>query len=92
MEFNLEGSSAVHPSISPDGKRLYFASDRPNGYGGMDLYYVTIVNNQFSTPVNLGPDVNTAGDEVFPYSFDHGAFILFVQRKRWPRKDGHFFS
>ena len=70
LGFNLEGSSAVHPSISPDGKRLYFASDRPNGYGGMDLYYVTIVNNQFSTPVNLGPDVNTAGDEVFPYSFD----------------------
>lgn len=70
LAFNVEGSSTVHPSISSDGKRLYFASDRPNGFGGMDIYYVDIVNDQFSAPVNLGPDVNTKGDEVFPFSFD----------------------
>ncbi len=70
LDFNLEGSSTIHPSISPDGKRLYFASDRPNGFGGMDLYYVDIVDDQFSDPVNLGPDINTKGDEVFPFSFD----------------------
>lgn len=70
LPFNLEGSSSIHPSISSDGKRLYFASDRANGFGGMDLYYVDIVNGQFSDPVNLGPDINTSGDEVFPFSYD----------------------
>ena len=70
LTFNVEGSSTVHPSISSDGKRLYFASDRPNGFGGMDIYYIDIFNDQFSDPVNLGPDINTEGDEVFPFSFD----------------------
>ena len=69
LPINKKGSSTVHPSISPSGKRLFFASDRPGGFGGMDLYYVTINNNQFSEPVNLGPDINTAGDEVFPFAY-----------------------
>ena len=64
LPFNLEGSSTLHPSISPSGERLFFASDRPGGFGGMDLYYVTIKNGQYSEPINLGPDINTAGDEV----------------------------
>ena len=69
VPFNKEGFSTLHPTISPNGKRLFFASDRPGGIGGMDLYYVTIDNGRFSEPVNLGPDINTAGDEVFPYAF-----------------------
>ena len=69
LPFNLEGSSTLHPSISPNGERLFFASDRPGGFGGMDLYYVTIKNGQYSEPVNLGPDINTAGDEVFPFAY-----------------------
>lgn len=69
LPFNLEGSSTLHPSISPSGDRLFFASDRPGGFGGMDLYYVTIQNGQYSKPINLGPDINTAGDEVFPFAY-----------------------
>ena len=69
LPFNQEGSSTLHPSISPSGERLFFASDRPGGFGGMDLYYVTIKNGQYSEPINLGPDINTAGDEVFPFAY-----------------------
>jgi Tol biopolymer transport system component len=42
LSINVDGYSTLHPSISPDGKRLYFASDRPGGFGGMDLYFVTL--------------------------------------------------
>ena len=69
LPFNVEGSSTIHPSISPSGQKLFFASDRPGGYGGMDLYYVEINNGQFSEPNNLGPDINTEGDEVFPFAY-----------------------
>ncbi len=69
LPFNRQGYSTLHPAISPNGKRLFFASDRPEGFGGMDLYYVDIENGRFSDPINLGPDINTEGDEVFPYAF-----------------------
>ena len=69
LPFNGQGYSTLHPAISPNGKRLFFASDRPGGFGGMDLYYVNIENGRFSTPVNMGPDINTEGDEVFPYAY-----------------------
>ncbi len=70
LPFNIAGYSTLHPSITPNGKRLFFASDRPEGYGGMDLYYVDIEGGRFSDPVNLGPDINTEEDEVFPYAFN----------------------
>ena len=69
LPFNGQDYSTLHPAISPNGKRLFFASDRPGGFGGMDLYYVNIENGRFSTPVNMGPDINTEGDEVFPYAY-----------------------
>lgn len=70
LPFNQKGSSSLHPAMAPDAKRLYFASDRPGGYGGMDLYYVTLDKGQYSSPINLGPDINTAADEVFPFVFN----------------------
>ena len=57
-----------HPSIAPDGKTLYFSSDRPGGKGKQDLWVCTIQNNgRFSEPVNLGDKINTSGGEVFPF-------------------------
>ncbi len=56
------------PSFSRDGKTVYFASNRAGGVGGVDLYRTNIdASGRFSKPVNMGKDINTAGDEMFPY-------------------------
>ena len=60
---------AAHPAISPDGLSLYFVSQLPDGYGGKDIYYVTRTSpgSAWSEPKNMGPDINTTGNELFPY-------------------------
>jgi peptidoglycan-associated lipoprotein len=63
-------TNIAHPSVSPDGKYLYFTSDAPGGYGGKDLYRARILGNDFGGMENLGPEINTAGDEMFPYVRD----------------------
>ncbi|OQA11636.1 MAG: Outer membrane porin F precursor [Bacteroidetes bacterium ADurb.Bin397] len=67
LPFNSPDYSVGHPAISPDGKSVYFVSDMPWGYGGTDLYKVTLKNGQWSTPENLGPKINTEGNEMFPF-------------------------
>jgi outer membrane protein OmpA-like peptidoglycan-associated protein/tetratricopeptide (TPR) repeat protein len=59
--------SVQHPALSPDGNILYFASDMPGGFGGMDLYYSEKINQTWSAPINCGNTINTAEDEVFPF-------------------------
>ncbi|KEO73398.1 OmpA family protein [Anditalea andensis] len=55
------------PAFSPDGSTLYFSSNRPGGYGGIDLYRATVMaNGDFGDVQNLGPDINTPGNELFP--------------------------
>jgi peptidoglycan-associated lipoprotein len=58
---------AAHPAISPDGSTLYFVSDIKGGYGKKDIWRVSKTGTGWSAPVNLGPDINTPGDELFPY-------------------------
>jgi len=58
--------NAAHPTFSPDGNRMIFSSDLPGGKGGMDLYYCIRTAAGWSSPINLGDVVNTAGSEVFP--------------------------
>ncbi|HWF44016.1 MAG TPA: OmpA family protein [Candidatus Kapabacteria bacterium] len=55
------------PSLSSDGKTLYFVSNRPGGYGGQDIYVSTRVGDNWTTPQNLGPIVNSAGMEASPF-------------------------
>ena len=57
----------AHPALSPDGKFLYFVSDLPGGYGGKDIWRSERTGNGYGAPVNLGPTINTSGDEMFPY-------------------------
>ncbi len=57
----------AHPSISPDGKWLYFVSNMSGGYGGKDIWRAYVSNSIILSYENLGPDINTPGDEVFPY-------------------------
>lgn len=66
LPFNSSEFDCAHPSVSQDGRRLYFASNRKEGFGGMDLYVSTLINGAWSDPVNMGPKVNSAKDEVFP--------------------------
>jgi outer membrane protein OmpA-like peptidoglycan-associated protein/tetratricopeptide (TPR) repeat protein len=85
----------AQPSISPDGNTLYFVSNRPGGYGKMDLWRSTRTGGVWSEPENLGPNINTEGNEMSPhihkdnqtlyFSSDGwiglGGFDLFVTRK-----------
>ena len=67
FRFNEDYYSVTMPAISPDGKRLYFVSDKPNGYGGTDIYYCDWKNGYWDTPINIGDVINTPGNEVYPY-------------------------
>lgn len=58
--------SCGHPALSYSGDTLYFASDAPDGYGGKDLYMAEYSNGEWVAPTNLGPLINTAGNELFP--------------------------
>ena len=68
----------AHPAISPDNLTLYFASDMPGGYGEKDIWKVKRENEgaDWSEPVNLGEDINTPGDEMFPYVHPDGTLYF----------------
>ena len=69
---------AAHPSISKDDLTLYFVSDLPGGFGKKDIWKVTRLRpgDTWSKPVNLGPDINTPGDELFPYIREDGTLYF----------------
>jgi len=69
---------AAHPAISPDGLTLYFVSTLSDGYGGKDIYKVTrsSANDSWSRPRNMGPEINTTGDEMFPYVRHNGTLYF----------------
>lgn len=71
VPFNNKDYSVCHPTLSADGKTLYFASDKPGGQGGVDLYVAyRKIGGEWSVPENLGPEINTPGDEMFPFYAD----------------------
>ncbi|MEI8225483.1 MAG: OmpA family protein [Bacteroidota bacterium] len=69
---------AAHPSLSSDGSTLYFVSDIAGGFGKKDIWKITKANGggAWSKPVNLGPDINTPGDELFPYVREDGTLYF----------------
>lgn len=71
LPFSSDEYSVGHPCISPDGKKLYFTSDMPGTLGGSDIFVVDILSDgTFSTPRNLGSQINTSGREMFPFVTD----------------------
>ncbi len=71
VKLNLKAHDSIsvgHPCASDDGKFLIFASDMPGGFGGRDLWYVTYdrKSDSWTAPKNMGPEINTAGNELFP--------------------------
>ena len=81
LRFNNEWYNISTPWLSPNGKRLYFASDKLEGFGGSDLYVCQWEGDYWNDPVNLGPVINTNGNEAYP--FINSAGELFFS------SDGH---
>lgn len=67
FEHNNTSYSTAYPTLSADQQTIYFASDKPGGQGGMDIYVCQKIGDAWSQPMNLGPEVNTAGDEIYPF-------------------------
>ena len=81
-------SSYAHPALSPDGKWLYFVSDMPGGYGGYDLWRASVVGGHGVGAVeNLGPEINTLGNEMFP-AFRPSGELYFSSDGREPSLGG----
>lgn len=72
LPFNSDEYSCGHPCFTQDDKLMYFVSDMPGGFGGTDLYVVTYQNGSWGTPINLGKNVNTKGNEMFPFVDENG--------------------
>ena len=67
--YNKPEYNIVDPSISEDGTTLYFASDMPGGFGGYDIYRSKFIRGVWSTPENLGPDINSGYSERYPFIY-----------------------
>lgn len=81
ININDPGSWDSTPAFSPDGRTLYFSSNRRGGYGGTDLYSAQYSRGRFGRVKNLGPEINTHGNEMFPYVSEDG--------KLYFASDGH---
>lgn len=67
FQLNSDDYSVAHATLTTDGKTIIFSSDKPGGFGGMDLYYSKQSGGKWSSPINLGPTINTTENDVFPY-------------------------
>lgn len=76
-QVNDEVYSAGQPTVSPDGKTIYFSANLPNGKGGYDIYFCTRTNGGWSSPQNLNGAVNTQGDEMTPFMSNDGQTLYF---------------
>jgi hypothetical protein len=80
FEFNNISYNVAHPSISRDGKFLFFASDMPGGQGESDLYYCENINGVWGSPVNLGSNVNSPSRENYPFIHSSGRLYFTSNR------------
>lgn len=78
--YNNQQYDVGQPSVSSDGKMLFFSSNMPGGNGGSDLYYCEWINGEWNTPVNLGSKVNSTGTESFPFMHSSGRLYFSSNR------------
>ena len=77
LQIKIDSNITIgHPTLSKDEKILIFSSDMPNGYGGKDLWMVKKEKSIWSKPENLGPLVNSRGDEMFPFLHSDGTIYF----------------
>lgn len=81
LPFCSDSFSTGHPAFTPDQRRMYFASNMPGALGEKDIYYIDYnpLTAKWGTPVNLGPNVNTTQDDMFPYVHQDGK-IYFASK------------
>jgi outer membrane protein OmpA-like peptidoglycan-associated protein/tetratricopeptide (TPR) repeat protein len=83
LSFNDKTYSTSNPSLSRDGKTLYFSSNRPGSIGGVDIWKVVVnADGSFGEPQNLGNKVNTEGNESFPFIADDNKTLFFASSGR----------
>src|ERR1035437_1051806 len=92
LRINNEWYNVTTPCLSPDGKKLFFASDMPGGFGGSDLYYSLWKGGRWEDPVNLGPVINTKGNESYPYINSEGGLYFSSDGLPGLRGKDIFFS
>ncbi|MDX9748713.1 MAG: OmpA family protein [Paludibacter sp.] len=81
---NNQAYSVGHPWLSADGNTMYFTSDQPGGFGGTDIYKTTRSNQgEWSLPENLGQQINTEGDELFPFLDSNSSTFVFASNGRY---------
>ncbi|MCP9766831.1 flagellar motor protein MotB [Lacihabitans sp. LS3-19] len=76
LPFNSDDYSTGHPALDPENRKMYFVSDMPGGFGGTDIYMVDYRDGNWGAPVNLGREVNTEGNEMFPFVDEVGNFYF----------------
>ena len=82
--FNNSEYSVGQPCLTQDGKTMYFTSDMPGGYGGTDIYKTTRNDkDEWTQPVNVGSEINTEGDEMFPFYEDSNEVLFFASNGRF---------
>jgi outer membrane protein OmpA-like peptidoglycan-associated protein/tetratricopeptide (TPR) repeat protein len=87
FEYNSDEYSVAHPSLSDDGNYLFFSSDMKGSFGGMDIWVCKKNGTAWDKPANLGPDINTSGNEEFPYMRKDG--LLFFASDGLPGFGGY---
>lgn len=76
LPFNSDAYSVGHPAVLHGGETLFFISDQPGGFGGTDLYRSDFKEDGWTDPMNLGPTVNSPGNEMFPYLSAEGVLYF----------------
>ncbi|HBD26678.1 OmpA family protein [Flavobacterium sp.] len=82
LPFNNKEYDVRNPSISKDGKTLYFSSNMPGGFGGEDIWKVAVNGDEYGTPENLGAKVNTEANESFPFITDDDVLFFSSNGKQ----------
>ena len=76
FDYAKENVNIGHPSITEDGKIMYFVADMPGGYGGTDIWMLKFDGFGWGNPINLGANVNTNGNEMFPFIFENNTLYF----------------
>lgn len=87
LEFLMQGSNFTHPTLSADGRTLYFASDMKGSFGGLDVWMSNYEDNSWTYPINLGTDINTEKDDAWPFIHPDGD--LYFSSKGHPGFGGY---